>query len=29
MYLEYLNNTIKPKITEPTKVLDLFAGCGE
>jgi len=28
MYLEYLNKTISPKITEPVKVLDLFAGCG-
>lgn len=28
MYLDYLNSTIVPKITEPIKVLDLFAGCG-
>lgn len=28
MYLEYLNNNIRPNITEPVKVLDLFAGCG-
>lgn len=27
-YIEYLNNTISPNITEPVKVLDLFAGCG-
>ena len=28
MYLEDLNQTLIPKITEPVKVLDLFAGCG-
>lgn len=28
MYLDYLHQTIVPKITETTKVLDLFAGCG-
>jgi DNA (cytosine-5)-methyltransferase 1 len=28
MYNEFLNSTLRPNITEPTKVLDLFAGCG-
>lgn len=27
-YTDYINATIKPKITEPATVLDLFAGCG-
>src|SRR5574344_382351 len=27
-YIEYLNSTIKPRITEKEIVLDLFAGCG-
>lgn len=27
-YIEYLNNQIKPRITEDAVVLDLFAGCG-
>ena len=27
-YIEYINNTLKTKITEPEVVLDLFAGCG-
>lgn len=28
MYRKYINETLCPKITEPIKVLDLFAGCG-
>ncbi len=28
MYIEYINEILCPKITEPTKVIDLFAGCG-
>lgn len=28
MYQNYINETLRPKITEPTKVIDLFAGCG-
>ena len=28
MYTEYIGNILKPNITEPTRVLDLFAGCG-
>lgn len=28
MYVKYINETLCPKITEPTKVIDLFAGCG-
>lgn len=28
MYKSYINETLRPKITEPTKVIDLFAGCG-
>ncbi len=28
MYQEYLNEILKPKTTEPVKVVDLFAGCG-
>jgi DNA (cytosine-5)-methyltransferase 1 len=28
MYTDYINHILRPKITEPTKVLDLFAGCG-
>lgn len=28
MYTNYINEILTPKITEPTKVLDLFAGCG-
>ena len=28
MYLDFLNKYIVPRITEPVKVLDLFAGCG-
>lgn len=28
MYVDELNNTIAPRITEPIIVLDLFAGCG-
>lgn len=27
-YIERINNTLKPKITEKETVLDLFAGCG-
>ncbi len=27
-YVDYLNKTLKPKITESAVVLDLFAGCG-
>jgi len=27
-YIEYINKTLKPKITEKEVVLDLFAGCG-
>lgn len=27
-YIEYINGTLKPKITEKEIVLDLFAGCG-
>lgn len=27
-YIDYINNTLKPKITEKEVVLDLFAGCG-
>lgn len=28
MYKTYINETLRPNITQPTKVLDLFAGCG-
>lgn len=28
MYKDYINEILTPKITEPTKVIDLFAGCG-
>lgn len=28
MYVNYINETLCPKITEPIKVIDLFAGCG-
>ena len=28
MYTNYINETLRPQITEPTKVIDLFAGCG-
>lgn len=28
MYKNYINEILTPKITEPTKVIDLFAGCG-
>ncbi len=28
MYNNYINGILTPKITEPTKVIDLFAGCG-
>ena len=28
MYQNYINETLRPRITEPTKVIDLFAGCG-
>lgn len=28
MYQSYINETLRPKITESTKVIDLFAGCG-
>lgn len=28
MYKEYINEILRPKITEPVKVIDLFAGCG-
>lgn len=28
MFYEYLNTTLTPNITEPAKVIDLFAGCG-
>ena len=28
MYIEYINETLHPKITESARVLDLFAGCG-
>ena len=28
MYRTYINEILCPKITEPTKVIDLFAGCG-
>ena len=28
MYSKYINEILCPKITEPTKVIDLFAGCG-
>ena len=28
MYIDYINKLLLPKITEKTKVLDLFAGCG-
>lgn len=27
-YTDYINTTIRPNITEPVTVLDLFAGCG-
>jgi DNA (cytosine-5)-methyltransferase 1 len=27
-YIDYINNTLKPKISEQEVVLDLFAGCG-
>jgi DNA (cytosine-5)-methyltransferase 1 len=27
-YINYINNTLKPRITEKEIVLDLFAGCG-
>jgi len=27
-YIDYINNALKPKITEKEVVLDLFAGCG-
>lgn len=27
-YIDYINTALKPKITEPEVVLDLFAGCG-
>lgn len=27
-YVQYINKTLKPQITEPEVVLDLFAGCG-
>lgn len=27
-YVEFINSTLKPLITEPEKVIDLFAGCG-
>lgn len=27
-YITYINSILKPKITEPETVLDLFAGCG-
>lgn len=27
-YIDYINNTLKPKITEQEVVIDLFAGCG-
>lgn len=28
MYRQYINETLRPRITEPAKVIDLFAGCG-
>lgn len=28
MYVEYLNDILRPEISESTKVIDLFAGCG-
>lgn len=28
MYKAYINEVLRPNITEPTKVIDLFAGCG-
>ncbi len=28
MYIENINKTLYPNITEPVKVIDLFAGCG-
>lgn len=28
MFPSYINDTLRPKITEPAKVIDLFAGCG-
>lgn len=28
MYVDYINNILKPRITEESVVLDLFAGCG-
>ena len=28
MFREMLSSTLKPKITEPSRVIDLFAGCG-
>ena len=27
-YIDYINNTLKPRITEKEVVIDLFAGCG-
>lgn len=27
-YVDYINDTLQPRITEEAKVLDLFAGCG-
>ncbi len=28
MFRDYINDILKPRITEPVKVIDLFAGCG-
>lgn len=28
MYINYINEILTPQIVEPTKVIDLFAGCG-
>lgn len=28
MYVDYLNDILRPKISEPARVIDLFAGCG-
>ena len=28
MYVDYLNDILQPEITEPARVIDLFAGCG-
>lgn len=28
MFRDYINDTLRPRITEPVKVIDLFAGCG-